>query len=263
MPLISFAIVQRVFLLVLVVFGLAACGETSDSSSGDSGSNSDYNWPASIVGNRIDFTLTQASGDSVASGLTVSYYYDAGGSVVGRNPESGAEYVPDRYSYSAGGSSARIYLDYGYGYEDYTLYPSSCTTGSYNATSEIYGQASAENSGTYVITGGTDACGDAVGGGSGGSDSGSGSGSSSTAAISVWSSECDEGNIDVYIDSTYRGSLTSCFTSGTPSFGQSGTITVSGLAAGSYSVYGESTTASWGPSSTFLSAGEELLFEFQ
>jgi hypothetical protein len=108
------------------------------------------------------------------------------------------------------------------------------------------------------------------GGGSGGTDSGgtdsggTDSGGTTTTGISVWTSRSDvTGYIDVYIGGTYRGRLTSYFSSGTPEYGQSGTLTVE-LSPGTYSISAQAASGgTWGPGSFSLQSGDRLLYELR
>lgn len=98
-------------------------------------------------------------------------------------------------------------------------------------------------------------------GGSSGTDSGDGG--STTTGISVWTSNSGQGYIDVYINGSFRGTLTSYLSSGTPDYGQSGTVTVE-LAAGSHTISAEAQSgATWEPSSFTLQSGDQLIYELQ
>jgi|GEM_PF-2130823 len=134
-----------------LLLGLTACGGAGDLSSGGA-PNINWNWPAHLIGEAIDFTVRDAGGASVAVGSVINYRFDSAGSVVGTNPESGNQYYPQSYTYSASGSSATITLDYGGGaYERYRLQASDCDSGSYRLES-YSGTASANSSGSYRIT---------------------------------------------------------------------------------------------------------------
>lgn len=155
-------IAARVVVTCLLL-GVAACGGGSGGSSSGGTANINYNWPANLVGEAIDFTVRDAGGASVAVGSVINYRFDAGGSVVGTNPESGSQFYPQSYTYSENGGSATIRLNYGGGaYERYQLQASDCDSGSYQLQS-FDGFFSASSSGTYQITT-TGTC-----GGSGGS----------------------------------------------------------------------------------------------
>lgn len=144
---------------------LSACGDggggggggTSDTSGGSQ--NTNYNWPAHIVGYQITFTV---KGDDPAAptyipiGSDVIYDYSAYGAVQGTNPVSGIIYYPDAYSYSAIGNIANIHMDYNGGaqYEEYTLTATSATTGTYYYSGDPGdGRGVLHNWGTYVISG--------------------------------------------------------------------------------------------------------------
>ena len=107
--------------------------------------------------------MRDAGGASVAVGSVINYRFDGDGSVVGTNPESGSQYYPQSYNYSANGSSATIRLNYGGGaYERYQLQANDCDSGSYQLES-FSGFASANSSGTYQITT-SGSCGGGAGG---------------------------------------------------------------------------------------------------
>lgn len=143
-------IAMRVVATTCLLLGIAACGGGSGGSGGNA--NVNFNWPARLVGEAIDFTVRDAGGASVAVGSVINYRFDANGSVVGTNPESGRQFFPQSYTYSENGSSANIRLEYGGGaYERYQLQASDCDSGSYQLES-FDGFVSANSSGTYQIT---------------------------------------------------------------------------------------------------------------
>ncbi|MCL7942823.1 hypothetical protein [Marinobacter sp. ATCH36] len=114
-------------LIVAASMAFTACGGGGGGGSGDgtaSAENRDY--PGSIVGERIEFTVTEAGANSVAEGLTVVYDFSSDGQVQGTNPETGQVLTPVRYEYTPEGRNAsiRLYYEYdngGAGYEDYDL----------------------------------------------------------------------------------------------------------------------------------------------
>jgi uncharacterized repeat protein (TIGR02543 family) len=68
------------------------------------------------------------------------------------------------------------------------------------------------------------------------------------------------GNISIYIDNVFMGTLTRYFTS-TPSWNALGTIIVS-TSAGAHTLYAHSTTgATWGPSTVSLVQGQQQIYE--
>jgi hypothetical protein len=110
---------------------------------------------------------------------------------------------------------------------------------------------------TYELVG----TGSSSGSGSG-SGSGAGSGSSSTGQVAVWTrrSTWDTSTINVSIDGSSIGSLTTYYTS-TPNCGDSGTVTTT-LAVGSYSLSAsDGPNQSWGPSSITITSGGCLMYE--
>jgi len=72
------------------------------------------------------------------------------------------------------------------------------------------------------------------------------------------------GNLSIYINSTYVGSLSVYFPSGTPNWGQTGTLVVS-KGAGTYSISARDQDGNtWGPTNATLSATTpSILYEFR
>jgi hypothetical protein len=64
------------------------------------------------------------------------------------------------------------------------------------------------------------------------------------------------------VDGSSAGTLSSYFTSGTPSCGDSGTVTRT-LSAGSHSFSASASNATWGPASFNISAGGCLTYQLQ
>ncbi len=107
------------------------------------------------------------------------------------------------------------------------------------------------NGRSFTYTGGT---GDDTG------DDGTG-GDVGTTGISVWTSVGDVGNVYVYINGSYRGALSSHFPSGTPQYGQTGTITVA-LSPGTHTIRAETDTDAYWPQGSFtLNSGDQLLYQ--
>lgn len=105
------------FTFLFCLLGIASCGIFS------SDENIDYNWPADIVGESIEFTVREPGDSGIPAGSVIIYNYDANGSVGGINPVSNRRYTPDFYTYEADGESATIYLEYSNGdsWEEYIL----------------------------------------------------------------------------------------------------------------------------------------------
>jgi hypothetical protein len=102
-----------------------------------------------------------------------------------------------------------------------------------------------------------------TGSGGGGSGDDSSGGGSTTTGISIWTSNSGQGFIAVYVNGTFRGTLTNYFSSGTPDYAASGTVTVE-LSAGSHTIYAEAESgATWGPSSVTLQSGDQATYELQ
>lgn len=107
---------------------LSACGGGGGGGGGGSGSGANSNWPGSLIGERIEFTVEQDISSGVSPGLTVVYDFSVGGQVRGTNPVTGQVLTPTSYEYSHSGPNARVRLHYDYsasgggtGYEDYLL----------------------------------------------------------------------------------------------------------------------------------------------
>lgn len=114
-------------LIVMASMAFTACGGGGSGGSGGGGATSENrNYPGSIVGERIEFTVTEAGQNSVQEGLTVVYDFSSNGQVQGTNPETGQVLTPVSYDYTPEGRNAsiRLYYEYdngGAGYEDYDL----------------------------------------------------------------------------------------------------------------------------------------------
>lgn len=114
---------------VVAALVLVACGGGGSGSDGStSGEGTNIDFPGNIIGERIEFTVTEALTDtSVYVGFTVVYDFSTDGRVQGTNPVTGQVLEPVRYEYQANGNNATIYLYYEYsnggeGYEEYKLY---------------------------------------------------------------------------------------------------------------------------------------------
>lgn len=153
-------------LIVAASVAFTACGGggggggSGDGSSSGSGENRDF--PGSIVGERIEFTVTDAkTANSVSEGLVVVYDFSSDGRVQGTNPETGQVLEPTRYEYDASGNSAIVTLYYEYdngasGYEEYLLAgDENILSGTYDyeavVTSPPGGCCGGEAAGTYRI----------------------------------------------------------------------------------------------------------------
>ncbi|MFL1456698.1 hypothetical protein ACJO5Y_19815 [Marinobacter sp. GN3S48] len=116
-------------LIVMASVAFTACGGGGgggDGSGDDAASAENRDYPGSIVGERIEFTVTEAGQNSVQEGLTVVYDFSSDGQVQGTNPETGQVLTPVSYEYTPEGRNAsiRLYYEYdngGAGYEDYDL----------------------------------------------------------------------------------------------------------------------------------------------
>lgn len=114
-------------LIVMASMAFTACGGGGSGGSGGGGATAENrNYPGSIVGERIEFTVTEAGQNSVQEGLTVVYDFSSNGQVQGTNPETGQVLTPVSYDYTPEGRNAsiRLYYEYdngGAGYEDYDL----------------------------------------------------------------------------------------------------------------------------------------------
>lgn len=116
----------KLFWAAVAASVLVACGGGgSGGPSGGEGSTANY--PGSIVGERIEFTVTEeVTQSSVDVGFTVVYDFSAEGRVQGTNPQTGQVLEPVRYEYQTRGNNATILLFYEYdnggeGYEEYKL----------------------------------------------------------------------------------------------------------------------------------------------
>lgn len=116
-------------LTAFIALFVAACGggdgDGNDGGSSGEGANADF--PGDIIGERIEFTVTEeVTESSVDVGFTVVYDFSSDGKVQGTNPQTGQILEPVRYEYQVDGNSATIFLYYQYnnggeGYEEYNL----------------------------------------------------------------------------------------------------------------------------------------------
>lgn len=153
-------------LIVATSVAFTACGggggggDSDGASSSGSGENRDF--PGSLVGERIEFTVTDAkTANSVSEGLVVVYDFSSDGRVQGTNPQTGQVLEPTRYEYDASGNSATVTLYYEYdngasGYEEYLLQgDENILSGTYDyeavVTSPPGGCCGGEAAGTYRI----------------------------------------------------------------------------------------------------------------
>lgn len=130
----------RILMSFVILSLLSACGGsgsgggdgggTSDDGDlgSDSGSGDNINWPGSIVGERIEFTVVTDISSGISPGMTVVYDFSVDGQVRGTNPSTGQVLTPSSYDYSYSGTNAVIRLNYDYtatgggtGYEEYIL----------------------------------------------------------------------------------------------------------------------------------------------
>ena len=151
------------FILFLIISGCSGGGGdgivSGDSTNPDGSNvdNTDFNWPAHILGYEISFIV---EGDSATAptnipiGSEVIYQYSENGAVQGTNPVSGNIYYPDSYSYAFYDNIAAINLSYsgGLATEVYELTPTSATEGTYYYTGNTgSGSGDLNNWGRYVI----------------------------------------------------------------------------------------------------------------
>lgn len=135
------------------IFYILIAGILSGCSAMSGNDNIDYNWPADIVGESFEFTVTEPGDSGIPAGNVIVYNYDANGSVGGINPVSNQRYTPDFYTYEPNDKSAVIYLEYydGEAWEEYTLTPGeSLEKGTYTYKG-FTGIAERNASGTYEI----------------------------------------------------------------------------------------------------------------
>ncbi|MEX2474685.1 hypothetical protein [Marinobacter sp.] len=149
----------RFAVLMAVTLVFAGCGGSDGESSSGSGQN--VSFPGSLVGERIEFTVTDAkTANSVAEGLVIVYDFSSDGRVQGTNPETGRVLEPTRYEYSASGNNAVITLfyddEFGTRFEEYQLQgKENILSGTYDYEAVVTSPPDATGggaaSGTYVI----------------------------------------------------------------------------------------------------------------
>ena len=158
----------KMVLSVTLVLGMVGCdtsGGGSTSNLADDGAYP-YEWGETLYGYEIQFKVESATGGAIKPGFIVIYKFDYYDSVVGYNTKNQPSYYPDSYTYIRHDNDYKIDIHVSYynggASEDYTLTPTSATTGTYTYHGKkASGTGTAE--GTYRIL---------VKGGSGGGTSG-------------------------------------------------------------------------------------------
>lgn len=152
---------RRFAALMAVMLVFAGCGGGGSDGESSSGSGQNVNFPGSLVGERIEFTVTDAkTANSVAEGLVVVYDFSSDGRVQGTNPQSGRVLEPARYEYSASGNTATVTLfyddEFGTRFEEYLLQgDENILSGTYDYEAVVTSPPDATGggaaAGTYVI----------------------------------------------------------------------------------------------------------------
>lgn len=149
----------KVFLLASITLIFAACGGGSGGGGADQ-QTVQLKFKADVSGKSIYFTVTQSDGAVIPAGYVIRYTFDYDGDSVGYNPESGASYYPNSYSFTSTSSTVTITLLYGGGaYEEYTLKPKTeCgNEGTFDLESST-GVVSGTAKGNYYIDGDGEVC---------------------------------------------------------------------------------------------------------
>ncbi|MFP4535403.1 MAG: hypothetical protein ACLFNP_06745 [Spirochaetaceae bacterium] len=202
----------------------SGAGVTVTGSMSSSESGSDFSYTLTVTLNSYS-----SSAGAVTGSLTVQGNFDGAGYT---GSYDGA------FAVSSGGTNYTVELSW-------TLDGSGQFSGEYSV-----------NGSSFTYTGGT---GDDTGDGDGGE--GEGEGDAGTTGVSVWTSVGEVGNVYVYINGSYRGTLSSHFPSGSPQYGQAGTITVS-LSPGTHTIRADTDTESYWPEASFtLNSGDQLLYQ--
>lgn len=244
---------------------LAGCGGGSSSDLPSSG-NSSVGAPSSILSLTLVETVSRsgftpgtpgASINITQPGGTLTYSFIDANTILGE----GVNVVPTlSWSYSASGKVATIRQVLQYGETTDVLTFNTPTSGTFRSDGRLVTGTTFYFEGTFTVS---PYSGSGSGNSSGsGSGSGSSNGGSTTGQVAFWTRSASSGYISISVDGSSVGTLTSYYTSGTPTCGDSGTVTRT-LSVGSHSMRATANNASWGPASFNVSAGGCLTYELQ
>jgi hypothetical protein len=164
-------------------------GSNDDGGSGDNGTSSGdaIFWVASDFGlGNIDVTCNGVT-------KTISSFYSSGAPACGSSGCANFSFSPGKYSFTARASSTTWN-------GDVTITKGGCSKMQFTSSGG----------------GGGDGGGGDGGGGDGGGGDGGGDGGNTTKYVLFYTSNCNTGNIDIYVDNVYQGTISSCYPNGAP-----------------------------------------------
>jgi len=249
-----------VFFVVLAALFVGGCAEEETGSSGGS-PNTNYNWPADIIGYEIQFTVVDAENSGMDVGNVVRYTFDSNGSVRGYNPKEDQWYTPESYYYDRSGHKAEVLLTYygGAASETYTLTAISedGLEGNYDYTG-VTGTGTYHNTGTYKVLTTNASTGNS-------SEDNTQNTATGTGKLTIYNLNGKAvAPISVYVDGSYVASFRQYYTDSGPAncdvANNEATVTLT-KEAGTYTIRAaDSGSASWGPKSVEVTDGGCALF---
>jgi hypothetical protein len=242
----------RAVLCLGVTVGLvAACGGGGDGSDVPHSGNDVQGAPSSIIGKTVVQTVTLSDHQgAMAEGGQITYSFVDANTVLG---DGLATLETTSWNYSHAGNSGEVTLTYVNGESTDTYTFTSSTGGTYESHITFYGSGQTNwHKGTFTVsdyTGGVPPDGDDP--------------TPTTGQVAFFTRLPDTGGpVSVSVDGAASGTLTQYFTSGTPTCGDDGTVTLT-LEPGSHSFAGESDTYTWGPDPFTITAGECVTYELK
>jgi len=157
------------------------------------------------------------------------------------------------------GNTATVKLVYANGWANDTLKFTSANAGTYRSETGLSSGTNGWHEGTFVIT---DYDPPVSGNNNGNNSSGTGSGTATTGQVVIWTDRAETGPISVVVDNGNVGTLTQYFTSGKPSCGDAGGITLR-LPVGNHTVRATAEKRTWSLGSFEITAGGCLTYQLQ
>ena len=246
----------RAAFCVGLTVGLVACGGGGDGGSDvPSSGNDTMGAPSSIIGKTVVQTVTDSDGvGAMEKGGHITYSFVDANTVLG---DGLATLETTGWSYEHSGNSGKVTLKYATGESVDTYTFTSPTGGTYRSDILFYGSQKTDwHIGTFTVS---DYTGGVPPGGDVGDDP-----APTTGEVAFWTRLSDTGGpVSITVDGgATGGTLTQYFTSGTPTCGDEGTVTLV-LEPGSHSFSGANDTYTWGPGSFTSTAGECVTYELR